>query len=170
MSLPTRDAINDLTLALTTAPNVDTRTPSIRVLRAVLDRIGTSGFCWASTRTLAEAANLRDPRSGAWRIDATERALRAWAGTPTPHDGASGVLERLEARSGPRHTIRHALYYCPRLTGIPKPSLPTGVRFAVLTPCDLPECEPDLVVPEGRITRPALSAAPVGTRGREAMR
>lgn len=164
MAIPTREAIDGLLLALADDDGVSVHTSALRVLRAVLDRIGPDGFCWADAFDLADAARLRvtkGARRGAPATDTAERALRAWA--------ALGVLDRLEARSqgGAR---RHVLYYCPRLTGIPAPVLPRGLRYAVLTPCETPECEPEVTVPEGITLGGAQSARPVTDWEREGIR
>lgn len=164
MALPTIAAIDGLILALTDDEAVNVHTPALRVLRAVLERIGPGGYCWADAFDLADAARLRvtkGARRGAPATDTAERALRAWA--------SLGVLDRLEARSR-GGAVRHVLYYCPRLTGIPAPLLPRGLSYALLTPCETPECEPEVTVPEAHTLGGALSAPPVADWEREAMR
>ncbi|MCO5951895.1 hypothetical protein [Microbacterium yannicii] len=159
-----RAAIDGLLLAVADDDAVNVSTPALRVLRAVLERIGPGGYCWADAFGLADAARLRvakGARRGAPATDTAERALRAWA--------ALGVLERLEARSQ-GGAVRHVLYYCPRLTGIPAPLLSRGLRYAVLTPCETPECEPEVTVPEAFALGGAHSAAPVHDWEREARR
>lgn len=164
MAIPTRDAIDSLLLTLADDHAVNVHTSALRVLRVVLERIGPDGFCWADAFMIADAARLRvakGSRRGAPATDTAERALKAWA--------TFGVLERLEARSR-GGAVRHVLYYCPRLTGIPAPLLPRGLRYAVLMPCETPECEPEVTVPEGHALGGALSAPPVADWEREAMR
>lgn len=161
MAIPEREAIDRLLLTLADDETVNVHTPALRVLRAVLERIGPGGYCWADAFDLADAARLRvtkGARRGAPATDTAERCLKAWVGL--------GVLERLEARSrgGAR---RHVLYYCPRLTGIPAPR---GLRYVDLTPCETPECEPDITIPEGFTLGGALSAPPVANWEREAQR
>lgn len=164
MAIPTRPEIDGLLLALADDDAVNVHTPTLRVLRAVLERIGPGGFCWADAFDLADAARLRvatGSRRGAPATDTAERALRAWT--------RLGVLDRLEARSG-GGALRHVLYYCPRLTGVSAPMLSRGLRYAVLTPCETPECEPEVHVPEPRALGGAHSAPPVADWQRKAMR
>lgn len=168
--IPTRQAIDGLILSLVDDRFVSVTTPELRVLKAVLERIGPAGFCWSDAFTLADAAKLRygkGPRRGAPNVQAARRALVAWSAGDHPRDATGSILQRLDARSGPTHSVPHALYYCPRLTGVPAPRLPSGLGFATLIPCDWPECEPELVLPESRIVEGPKDGSSVGTRDSE---
>ncbi|OZB83833.1 hypothetical protein [Microbacterium sp. 13-71-7] len=139
--IPTREEIDAFLLAVMRDRGMQYGHRDMRVLDAVMSRLGEAGFCWHPFRDIADAAGVS--------LDALERSVRRWSGM----GDEPPVLVRMEARSGPRAVRRHVLLYCPRLTGI---TAPDGLGLLEL--CDLPDCEPTLTIARGAEIAPRLGS------------